>query len=72
MISGHLSDPEVFMKSTLTILLIAATACLAQQRGNGDRVDSFPQFNERQLLVLTSAVTRQLPRNKTALLEPRA
>jgi hypothetical protein len=55
MISGHLSDPEVFMKSTLTILLIAATACLAQQRGNGDRVDSFPQFNERQLLVLTNA-----------------
>jgi hypothetical protein len=43
------------MKNFLWPVFFLAVSTLGQQRGNGDRVDSFPGFNERQLLVLTNA-----------------
>lgn len=43
------------MKILLSIVFLLAVSTLAQQRGNGDKVDSFPSLGERQLLVLTNA-----------------
>lgn len=43
------------MKILLSIVFLLALSASAQQRGNGDKVDSFPSLSERQLLVLTNA-----------------
>lgn len=43
------------MKTTALLVSFLVVSVLAQQRGNGDKVDSFPGLNERQLLVLTDA-----------------
>jgi hypothetical protein len=44
-----------FMKPALALLFLACSLAFPQFRGNGDCVDSFPNFLERQLLVLTNA-----------------
>ncbi len=43
------------MKNSLLILLALSSTVFCLERGNGDRVDSFPSYYERQLLVLTDA-----------------
>ncbi len=43
------------MKKSFLVIFLLAGSLIAQQRGNGDRVDSFPNFSERQLLVVTNA-----------------
>jgi hypothetical protein len=43
------------VKKTVLLVSFLVVSVLAQQRGNGDKVDSFPSLNERQLLVLTDA-----------------
>jgi hypothetical protein len=43
------------VKTTALLVSFLVVSGLAQQRGNGDKVDSFPSLNERQLLVLTDA-----------------
>jgi hypothetical protein len=43
------------MKAFCSVTFFLVTLCFSQQRGNGDRVDSFPNLQERQLLALTNA-----------------
>jgi len=43
------------MKNTGIIVCLLVVGAVAQQRGNGDKIDSFPNFIERQLYVLTNA-----------------
>jgi hypothetical protein len=43
------------MRPAITVLFLAFSLVFSQSRGNGDRIDSFPNLLERQLLVLTNA-----------------
>jgi hypothetical protein len=45
----------VSVKKIVVSVFLLLVSISAQQRGNGDRVDSFPSLFERQLLVLTDA-----------------